>query len=166
MRNATAVVCLLGIALCGGGAVWAAEQVHGENSEFAGQGVAMAWAILKAPMEDQSQVVVRIARLDPRYVALSIDGVDPFTGARRELLKRTALPDVFETRTTRGTFAELTRREFHFYRQGDAVAGPPALTIYFMGVPDTAPEFLSEAALHAYLDQTLAKLAVSNRRAP
>ena len=154
------------LVLCGGlllvlcGAAAAAEAIHGENSEFVGHGVAMAWAILKAPVEDQSRVVVRLARLQPGHAALSIDGVDPFTGERRQLVPRTPLPERFETRSARGSFAELTRREFHFHAAADA-ADPPRLTIYFMGVPDTAPEFLEEQALSAYLDQTLARLAGS-----
>jgi hypothetical protein len=30
--------------------------------------------------------------------------------------------------------------------------------VYFMGLPDTTPEFTSEAALARYLDETLATL--------
>jgi hypothetical protein len=153
------------------GAVWAgplsaAEMVHGENSEFAGRGVAMVWAILKAPVEEQSQVVVRIARLDPAYVSISIDGVDPFDQRRREVLGRTRLGEVFETRIARGTFADFTRREFHLYTAQDEQARVPSLTVYYMGVPDTAPEFLTESALSAYLTDALRKVqgGVGGRR--
>jgi len=148
------------------GSVAAGEELHGANSEFVGRGVAMAWAILKAPVEDQSQVVVRIARLRADHAALSIDGVDPFTGERRELLARTMLPERFETRSARASFAELTRREFHFYTAGEAATGRPSLTIYFLGIPDTAPEFLTEATLRAYLEQTVTKLVGGARRTP
>jgi len=154
-----------------GGLIWlllvlwtaaaAAEELHGENSEFVGRGLAMAWAILKAPVEEESQVVVRIARPGAGPAAISVEGVDPFTGTRRELMPRTPLPERFEVRSVRGSFAELTRREFHFYAAGGA--GGPALTVYFMGVPDTAPEFLEEAALGRYLDQTLARLTGASR---
>lgn len=142
----------------------AAEELHGANSEFVGRGVAIAWAILKAPVEDQSQVVVWIARIGSDYAALRIDGVDPFTGERREFLARTALPERFETRSARASFAELTRREFHFYAAGAGSAGGPSLTIYFLGIPDTSPEFLSEVALRAYLDETVMKLVKGTQR--
>jgi hypothetical protein len=132
--------------------------VHGENSEFAGHGVAMAWAILKAPVEEQSQVVVRIVRLEPSYASLSIEGVDPFDQRRQEVLGRTTMGGVFETRVARGTFAEFTRREFHFYTAQDEQARVPSLTVYYMGVPDTAPEFLAESALSAYLTDALRKV--------
>jgi len=145
------------------GAMWvgpllAGEMVHGENSEFAGHGVAMAWAILKAPVEEQSQVVVRIVRLEPSYASLSIEGVDPFDQRRQEVLGRTTMGEVFETRVARGTFAEFTRREFHFYTAQDEQARVPSLTVYYMGVPDTAPEFLAESALSAYLTDALRKV--------
>jgi hypothetical protein len=163
MRTRRTAGGLLGALLL---ALWvmtaAAEELHGENSEFVGRGLSMAWAILKAPVEAESQVVVRIARPGPGPAAISVDGVDPFTGERRELLRRGPLPEQLEFRSPRGSFAELTRREFHFYAAAEA-AGRPGLTIYFMGVPDTAPEFLEEAALGRYLDQTMARLAGSRR---
>jgi hypothetical protein len=34
----------------------------------------------------------------------------------------------------------------------------PTATIYYLGVPDTTPEFTSEAALSAYLQDALAKV--------
>ena len=33
----------------------------------------------------------------------------------------------------------------------------PALMVYYLGVPDTTPEFASEAGLRAYLDDAVAK---------
>ncbi len=151
-----AVLGLLGTMWAG--PLLAAEMVHGENSVFAGHGVAMAWAILKAPVEEQSQVVVRIVRLGAPYVSLSIDGVDPFDQRRQEVVGRAKLGEVFENRVPRGTFADFTRREFHFYTTRDEEARRPSLTVYYMGVPDTAPEFLADSALSAYLGDALRKV--------
>ena len=162
-----ASLCLCGALLLGlAGAASSAEQVHGENSEFAGHGVAMAWGVLKAPVEDQSLVVLRIVPLGPSVVSVRVDGVDPFTQRRQELLPLTALGSVLDVTTPRGTFAELTRREIHLYTASDAQARRPSLTIYFMGLPDTTPEFLAEPALRIYLDQTVARLAGGGRRVP
>jgi hypothetical protein len=148
------------------GVAGAAEQVHGENSTFRGQGIIMAWAILKAADEDRSQVVVWL-EADPEYRFLRWDGVDPFTGVRRVITPGQPLRERLELRSLRSTFAELTRREFHFFRTAEELQGDrPALTVYFMGIPDTAPEFLAEAALQGYLDQRLAKLAGGARRGP
>jgi hypothetical protein len=162
-----ASLCLCGALFLGlSGAAGGAEQIHGENSEFVGHGVAMAWGILKAPVEDQSLVVLRIVPLDPSVVSVRVDGVDPFTQRRQEFLTLTALGSGLDVTTPRGTFAELTRREIHLYTASDTQARRPSLTIYFMGLPDTTPEFLAEPALRTYLDQTMRKLRGGEKRAP
>jgi len=164
-RMIRAWVCgllLLGVV----GLAGAGEQVHGENSSFRGHGVVMAWAVLKAADEDRSEVVVRL-ETDPAFRFLRWDGVDPFTGARQVVTPVRSLGERVELRSLRGGFAEFTRREFHFFRSAEELQGNrPVLTIYFMGIPDTAPEFLAEAALQSYLDQTLDKLADRAQRAP
>ena len=156
----------LGLLLWGAGGPALAAEVHGENSSFAGQGVALAWGILKAPVEDQSQVVVRMVRIDPGYVTVDVEGVDPFTQARRTILQAQPLGAGLDVRSARGTFADFPRREFHFYTATDWQAKQPSLTIYFMGVPDTAPEFLAEALLSAYLAETITKLQGGGRGTP
>jgi hypothetical protein len=167
MRPWVASLCLCGVLLLGlAGAAPAAEQVHGENSEFLGHGVAMAWGILKAPLEDQSLVVLRIVSLGPSIVAVSVDGVDPFTQRRQELLPVTTIGGGLDVKTLRGTFADLTRREIHLYTASDAQARRPTVTVYFMGLPDTTPEFLAEPALRTYLDRTLTRLVGGGSRAP
>jgi hypothetical protein len=136
--------------------------VHGELDQFAGRGVAIAWAILKAPVEDQSQVVVRVAALEPRLAAVRIVGIDPFTQQQREVLPLTPLGAGLQSAAARGSFADFPHRQFQFYTAN----GEHVLTVYFMGVPDTSPEFLAEPALAAHLDQTLAKLKAAGGSRP
>jgi len=143
------------------------REVHGEDSVFAGAGVAIAWGILKAPLEDQSQVVLRIVPLDKTFAAVRIEGVDPFTQKRDVVLNGRPLGARLEVRSLRGSFAEFPRREVHLYRTAaDWQVRRPNATIYYLGVPDTTPEFTSEAALLAYLADALAKLqgAAQGRR--
>jgi hypothetical protein len=124
----------------------------------------MAWAVLKAADEDRTEVVIRLGA-ETAYRFLRWDGVDPFTGARQVMLSGRPLGERVEIRSLRSSFAEFTRREFHFFRSVEELqADRPALTIYFLGIPDTSPEFLAEAALRAYLDQTLATLAAGERK--
>jgi hypothetical protein len=155
-RAVTGAICLLlGVAVAAAGAA----EIHGENSSFAGQGVVLVWGILKAADEDQSQVLVRIVPADPAaYAGLRVEGVDPFTGARREILPAGPLGQGVELRERRGGFAEYTRREFHFFTGGGWPAARPSLTVYFLGVPDTTPEFLADGPLAAYLGETIARL--------
>jgi len=69
------------------------------------------------------------------------------------------LGDRVDVRTPRGTFADLPRREIQLYRtDADWQAKRPTLTIFYLGVPDTTPEFTSEAALFTYLTEALAKV--------
>jgi hypothetical protein len=134
------------------------REVHGESSSFAGHGVAMAWGVLRGPREEDTRVVLRIVRAGGDYAAVSVDGVDPFSQRREALLREQPFASSLDVRTSRATFADLPRREIHFYTAGDRDARRPSLTVYFMGLPDTTPEFASEAALEAYLEETLAKL--------
>jgi hypothetical protein len=134
------------------------RQVHGESSSFAGHGVAMVWGVLRGPTEEDTRVVLRIARAGGDYAAVSVDGVDPFSQRRQALLRVQPFGSSLDVRTPRGTFADLPRREIHFYTAGDQHAQRPSLTVYFLGLPDTTPEFASEAALRTYLEETLAKL--------
>ncbi len=134
------------------------REVHGENSVFAGQGIAMAWGVLRGSSEDEAQVVVRIVPAGQAYAYLRIEGVDPFTEERKEMLPGQPLRTAVDVRTPRASFAEFTRREMQFYTAAAWQTKRPSLTVYYMGVPDTAPEFTSEAALSKYLDDALAKV--------
>jgi hypothetical protein len=69
------------------------------------------------------------------------------------------LGGVVEIRRRRAHFADLPRLELHLHdKEGVGGAANSALTIYFLGVPDTTPELTSEAALRAYLDETVARV--------
>ena len=142
------------------------QEVHGENSSFRGNGVAMVWVVLRGTSEEDTQVILRIAPAGGNYVAVSLDGVDPFSGRRQELLAVQPMANPLDTRTPRATFADLPRREIHFYTAADRNARRSSLTIYFMGLPDTTPEFASDTALQLYLDETLAKLLAAKGRTP
>ena len=134
------------------------QEIHGENSVFAGHGVAIAWGILKGPVEEQTQVILRIAPAGEAYAYVSVEALDPFTGKRQPILAGRPLGDRVDIRSPRGAFADFPRREVHLYRTaGDWQAKKPTVTVYYLGVPDTTPEFISEGALFTYLDQALAK---------
>ena len=141
-------------------------QIHGENSSFLGQGVAMVWGILRGAREKDTQAVLRITLAGGGYTEVSVEGVDPFTGSRRELLPRRPLNTLLDVWTLRATFADLPRREIHFFEKSEGETEPASLTVYFMGLPDTTPEFDSESALFGYLDDTLTRLISGKGRTP
>ena len=142
------------------------EQIHGENSSFVGHGVALAWGVLRGVREDDTQVVLRVALAGGEYVAISMEGVDPFTQRREDFLVMQALGERLDIRTPRSTFADFPRREIHFYTATDRQARRPSLTVYFMGLPDTTPEFATEVALVRYLNETMTPVTRAKGHTP
>ncbi|HEX9899463.1 MAG TPA: hypothetical protein VGC81_09560 [Candidatus Methylomirabilis sp.] len=143
------------------------HEVHGENSVFAGEGVAIAWGILKAPVEDQSQVILRIVPRGQPVAAVRIEAVDPFTQKREVVLDGQPLGERLDVRSLRRSFADFPRREVLLYRTvADWQARRPTATIYYLGVPDTTPEFASQGALDAYLRDALATIQGGQGRKP
>lgn len=140
----------------------AARELHGESDVFAADGVAIAWGILRAAQPDEATVVMRIARDESRYPALAVVAVDPFGGQSLVVRAPAAAPGVIDVPSRRGRFADHARTEVRLY--AGAKPGPgeaPALVVFYQGVPDTTPEFESDAKLAAWLEARLAKLRAS-----
>lgn len=142
----------------------AAEEVHGTSDAFAGNGVAVAWGVLRGASDDDARVVLRIATDTKRYGALAADGVDPFSKQRKPLVNRQPIGATTTVRFLRKQFAEFPRTELQFFKAGETQALTPELVVYYVGVPDTTPEFAAEAALGAYLDERMKKLAAGGDR--
>ena len=141
----------------------AGPEVHGERDAFSGPGVALVWAVLRGPLDEATQVVIRVvltatAGSPSPYAYVRLYGGDPFSGERRVMAPGGRVPGTADLRTPRSTFADFPRREIRLYRTPEAwSADVPALTIYYLGLPDTTPEFVSEPALEAYLDGAAAR---------
>jgi len=127
-------------------------EIHGERDLFTAPGLILAWAVLRAPVEEETQVVVRVVLTDETYGYVRMWGVDPFSGERRVMAPGGRVRGMVHLITARRTFVDHPRREIRLYRtEQEWRADVPALTIYYLGVPDTTPELVSEAALAAYL---------------
>jgi len=142
----------------------AAEEVHGTSDAFAGNGVAVAWAVLRGASDDDARVVLRIVADTKRYGALAADGVDPFSKERKPLVNRQPIGATTTVRFVRKQFAEFPRTELLLFKAGATQALTPELVVYYLGVPDTTPEFSAEPALDAYLDDRMQKLAAGGDR--
>lgn len=136
-----------------------AAEIHGEDSAFATPGVAIVWGVLRGATEEETQVVLRIVSPGSRWSHVGVEGVDPFTRARRPVVEPVTLAGPVDVSMPRASFADFPRREIMLYRSAeDARAGRPGLTVYYLGVPDTTPEFASAAALASYLAARLTRL--------
>jgi hypothetical protein len=142
-----------------------AAEVHGASDSFAAPGIGLAWGILRGADEDSTRVLLRMD-VAAMYADVMIVGIDPFTRASQTLLAtgRGALV----VAASRAHFAQFPRTEVRLFRNRDrAVGDPPDLIVYYLGVPDTTPEFNDAAKLDAYLEARLAALrGTTGPRAP
>ena len=137
--------------------VQAAEE-HGKIDVFAAPGVALAWAVARGADEAGTFVVIRIAADSAAIGALSVTGSDPFTKAERVWMRPTNFSGRVDVRLARAGFADFPRTELRFYPAGaELPAAKPLLTVFYLGIPDTTPEFNDTSRLDAYLDDRVAK---------
>lgn len=149
------VLALLAAFLCAPAA--AQQTVHGENSVFVSPSVKLGWAVRRGLSEPETLVIVRVVA-DASYRALRVDGVDPFSKDRAVFIPARPLDGTADLPIARAQFADHPSTEFHFFASvEDAAANKPKLTVFYLGVPDTTPEFAGQAEAEAYLDKMLKK---------
>lgn len=128
------------------------REVHGSADAYAEPGIALAWGVRRGADEATTKVTLRIVADPARYPRVEAAGRDPFTQAERVLLAPAATRGLADLAIPRAHFADFPRTELRFHGTGGA-----AVVVYFLGVPDTTPEFASDAALDRYLDERIAR---------
>lgn len=135
-----------------GGATEVPREMHGVADNFSAPGVSLAWGVARGADETATTVVLRIATDPAAYPWLAVVGSDPFTKSRGRMMPPTASTAVVDVRMPRAHFAEFPRTEIRLYASEAAVREErAALTVFFLGVPDTTPEFANANQLDAYL---------------
>jgi hypothetical protein len=141
-----------------------AGEVHGSGDAYGEAGVALAWAVLRGANEAATTVVVRVVTDPGSYRWISVVGIDPFSKRQQVLVSPRRLEGSTELRSSRAAFADFPRTEFHFFASADeAQKGAARLVVYYLGVPDTTPEFPNAAALEAYLADRIARVQRGTR---
>jgi hypothetical protein len=126
---------------------------HGAGDAFVGEGVSIVWAVLRGVNEDRTQVRLRVSADTSGYTHFAVFGIDPFSKDEALFAAPGAAVSPVTVRISRARFARLPRTEVRFFSsERDLAAGKPALVIFYLGVPDTTPEFESEATLTRYLE--------------
>jgi len=138
----------------------APREIHGSADAFAVPGMALAWGVLRGANEEATIVVVRVATDPHEFVEMDVTGSDPFTQRWRTLYAKATSTGSVDLRLPRAHFAELPRTELRFYPPG---SGAAPLLVFYLGVPDTTPEFADEGKLDAYLGDRIARVRGSNR---
>lgn len=131
------------------------HEAHGVGDAYAAPGVALAWGILRGADEAATRVVVRIVADPHLYPFVAAIGINPFSKGEQALLPRTQTEGSVEIRVPRAQYADFPRSEIRFY--GAAATDAPALVVFYLGVPDTTPEFATETNLNAYLTDRIAR---------
>lgn len=134
------------------------REMHGMADVFSAPGVALAWGVLRGVDEKATVVVMRVLTHRASYPWFAVTGSDPFTKSRQQVSAATCSAEVNEVRASRAQFAELPRTELRFYKsEAAAMEDKPALVVFYLGVPDTTPEFATEDKLQSYLRERVAR---------
>ena len=140
------------------------REIHGMADAYAGDGAAVAWAVLRGADEVGTVVVVRIVADPDLYPIVGATGSNPFSQRTQSLLPATPNAGSVELRAARAQFADFPRTELRFYATAAAAqADTPRLVVYFLGVPDTTPEFTAEPALLRYLEDAVGRAPLPPR---
>jgi hypothetical protein len=140
--------------------VFGQTEFHGADSVFKREGIMILWAILKGPTEESSWVYIKIVNSGKNpFQIFSVEAVDPFTKEKEWVIKRKKLEKENLLRSNRTSFRDKTARRILFYRSTEAFEKEnPDMAIYYLGIPDTSPEVLSEKEMEDYFEKAIERL--------
>jgi hypothetical protein len=138
------------------------KEYHGADSVFEKEGMVILWAILKGSTEETSWVYIKILQPEGGQIPFSIFGVeavDPFSKAKEWIVKGKTLNNPQMIRSIRASFREKIGRRISFYQNKEEYqADKPAMAVFYLGVPDTSPELLSEKEVEDYFEKAIQRL--------
>jgi hypothetical protein len=136
------------------------KEFHGADSVFEKEGITILWAILKGPTEESSRVYIKILNSGKSpFQIFSLEAVDPFSKEKEWVVKGETLKKENLVKSVRTSFTEKTGRKVFFYKNAEDLSKENAATIvYYLGVPDTTPEFLTEREMENYFEKALRRL--------
>ncbi len=143
--------------------VWAEEhEYHGADSVFQAEGIAIFWAILKGSDDESSLVCIKIIATDDdadSFATFSVLAVDPFSKEEKWIVEEKEFHKENLLRLNRASFRDMMERRFFFYTTDEHDQDKkPALLVYYLSIPDTAPEFFKESDIEAYFDDAVTRL--------
>jgi hypothetical protein len=138
------------------------KEYHGADSIFEKEGIIMLWAILKGSTEETSWVYLKIIQTGAGPVSFQLFGVeavDPFSNQEEWVVKGKELKRENIVKSIRASFREKTSRRVLFYEKADDFQrGNPAMIVYYLGVPDTSPELMTEREIENYFEIAVSRL--------
>jgi len=119
------------------------SEYHGADSTFKANGISIFWAIFKGPEESSSWVYIRIINQEDdlnQFRTFSLIASNPFSDAEEWIIKAEKLKKENIIKLNRESFKEMMNYK----------SEKPDMAVYYLSVPDTAPEFLTLEKLEAY----------------
>jgi hypothetical protein len=163
LRGFSVLALVLGIlAIVGIPPAYGQKEYHGADSVFEMEGVAILWAILKGPDEDHSWVHIKIIDSTvrpPPFQFYSVQAVDPLSNEKEWVVKNVEWKRENEIKASRSSFKDKPARRILFYKNtADDPREKPAMTVFYMGIPDTTPELLTENQLKDYFAKAMERM--------
>ena len=162
-RRFSVLAVVLGIlAIVGIAPAYGQKEYHGADSVFEMEGVAILWAILKGPDEDHSWVYIKIIDSRPHpssFQSYIVEAVDPFSEEKEWVAKNVEWKRENEVKASRSSFKDKPARRILFFgNTPDDPREKPTMTVFYMSIPDTTPEFLTENQLKDYFAKAMERL--------
>lgn len=132
-------------------------EYHGADSVFEAEGLAVFWAILKGTDINSSKVYIDIVPLDSMknaYTSYRVVAANVFTGDEESVVELESLKQENLIIQEYGSFSKLAKRRLLFYRSEDT-KDAPFMEIYYIGVPDTSPEFQKLEQINDFFTHSL-----------
>jgi hypothetical protein len=139
------------------------REIHGADSSFRVDSLGIVWGVLRSAQGAPVQVIIRVRIMGDfptPYAAFAVQAVQPLSGTAEWVAQRRPLTAVNDVVSPREAFKDMTGRRLLFFRQ--AAGAPdqaPDLVIYYMGVPDTTPEFADAGQMENYFEMAFKRLA-------
>ena len=140
--------------------VFGQNEFHGADSVFEREEITILWAILKGPTEESSWVSIKIVNSGKNFFHIfSVEAVDPFSKEKEWVVKGKKLEKENLVKSNRTSFRDKTARRILFYRSTEAFEKEKTdVVVYYLGVPDTSPEVLSEKEMEGYFEKAIERL--------
>ena len=136
---------------------------HGADAIFQAEGLAIFWAILKGDDDEHSLVFINIVstgKTASPFRKFRLQAMDPFSKEKKWVFRDKVFEQNNLIKLKRASFRNMMERRFFFYMKDvPAPDSSPDMTVYYMSIPDTAPEFLDESSLLSYFKGAMARLA-------
>lgn len=137
---------------------------HGADSVFRKEGITIIWALLKGENITDSLVYIKLITTEEvrnKFKYYSLKASDPFSDKVQWLISGEELKEKNFLILKRDLFEVMTAREILFYKNFNKLnqqENKAFLSIYYLSLPDTTPEFTDLGQLVKYLEDAEKRL--------